>query len=251
MISIFRPVKTNWETQGFGENRACRNPRNNHVVTKKGRFCPAGYQDFYKGVGMEGHNGYDLSTWHGEPLYFPVDADVEWWMRAERDSGGGVGVDVFSKEPIYFSELPKHAGKLAQREWKENNGMVYVKFRFWHLKSVVVGEEEIQVGTFSDGRPQMAPKVELGQLIGYCDSTGASSGDHLHWSMKIVASNSMTLDNDNGYYGAVEFPVNAYENTFIGEVMENLEKQILSLSEQVQKLILTVRAYIARDILKK
>lgn len=250
-MHIFRPVATNWRTQNFGENKACRNPRNNHVVSKRGNFCPAGYEDFYKGIGMLGHNGYDQSTWHGEPLYFPVDADTKWWMRTERDNAGGIGVDVFSKDRIYLKELPPEAGRLARREWEANHGMVYVKFRFWHLKSVRIPEDTIQVGEFADGKPQTAPQVFIGSLIGFCDNTGASSGDHLHWSMKIVNQQSMTLDNDNGYYGAVSFPEGSYENVFVGKVMGDIEKQILSISEVVQKLVVQVRAYLNRDILKK
>jgi hypothetical protein len=107
--------------------------------------------------------------------------------------------------------------------------MVYVKFRFWHLKSVAIADAKRP--TPDDPRP--APNVKTGDLIGYCDSTGQSSGHHLHWSMKIVAENSMTLDANNGYYGAVDFS-SWFENTFVrhgeDEEIRALQLKVIQLA---------------------
>jgi murein DD-endopeptidase MepM/ murein hydrolase activator NlpD len=74
-----------------------------------------------------------------------------------------------------------------------------VKFRFWHAKKNLTRERD---------------PVTAGMQIQDADSTGASGGDHVHWSMKFVDENGSTMDQDNGYYGAVDF-TDWYENTFI------------------------------------
>lgn len=172
-MEIYRPVKTNRKTQAFSESRACSKigVRPFQVVNKRNGKCPIGYESFYEALNMKGHNGEDWHTWHGEPIYFPVKADTTWYAKTEVDSDGGIGVDVISKSPVL------------------EDGS-YVKFRFWHLKNPAVYDGQI---------------ISFGQLIGFADNTGSSSGDHLHWSMKIVDKNGNTLNKDNGYYGAVDF----------------------------------------------
>lgn len=244
---IKRPVKTNDKTQAFGESKACAKVVNGETVkpyvikgTSTGT-CTSGYIPFYEALGMEGHNGEDWRTWNGEPLYFPVEADVEWWTRSSVDADGGIGLDVFSSKRIHLEELPPHSGRLAEEEYQANNGRVYVKFRFWHLKKVLVADARRP--TPEDFRP--APNVIPGQLIAYCDSTGASSGHHLHWSMKIVAENSMTLDGNNGYYGAVDF-----SKWFTNEYILGDPNVVLSpLQTLLMKMIVNLKAL--RDALQK
>lgn len=251
-MKIYRPIKTNRKTQSFGESKACAQ-KDMHgqlaypivVKGKKGGLCPFGFDDFYKMINMLGHNGEDWATWHGEYLYFPVDAvgknglQMKWWSRSEVDDAGGVGLDIFSADRFHLKELPPQAGRLATREWNENKGWVYVKFRFWHLKDILVPDATRPIP--EDPRP--TPNVVLGQLIATCDNTGASSGDHLHWSMKIVAENSMTLDNDNGYTGAVDFS-RWFQNDFVVDVLANLQAQVTTLQDEVNKLIFNIRRFL-------
>ena len=194
---IYRMMKTNVLSQGFGESRACarlnvsKQPiRPFQIKTKRGGECPIGYSDFYALLGMKGHNGRDYTTWYQEPLFFPVIAECEWEAKTEIDSSGGVGLDVFSKTRIKIDVLPKEAGAQARKEFEENDGFMFVKFRFWHAKNNLVAD-----GTL----------IRLGDKIQLCNSTGASSGNHLHFGFKFCSPSRVTLDKNNGYYGAVDF----------------------------------------------
>lgn len=239
-MKIYRPVKTNRLTQEFGESKACvLNTDSTKVITKK-ETCPAGYTDLYAWHNMDGHNGWDHKTWNGEPLYFSVDAETEWWSKSEVDSNGGIGVDIYSSQRIKLDELPPQCGKMARQEWEENDGHVYVKFRFWHLKKVSVPDARRP----SPDVPKKAPNVKFGQLIGLCDSTGQSSGHHLHWGMKIVHPSSMTIDADNGYYGAVDFSAH-YEDEFTLDVLQ-VKAKALSTIELAKQLIATLQAYLSK-----
>jgi len=206
-MKIYRPVRTNRITQKFGANDACAKIVGGRykVVSAKNNLCPVGYSRFYPLIGLRGHNGQDNKTYHGEPLFFPVDIPgMEWYADTEVDPDGGIGVDVISRRPIELQGFTAH-----------------VKFRFWHLKSVAV----------YDGKP-----VKLGDLLGYCDSTGASSGDHLHWAMKRCDDEGNTFNTANGYSGAVDFSPwhEPYKDTFvlthIGE-----QKQLATLQHEFNK----------------
>lgn len=248
-MKIYRPVSTNKRTQTFGESKACaRVDVHKRLILpliirgKANNKCRIGYTSFYEKIGMKGHNGEDWATFRGENLYFNVDAvdkqgkQMEWWSRSEVDNSGGIGVDVFSSKRVYLNKIPKFAGQLAIREYNENRGWVYVKFRYWHLQAVLTADAKRR--TPEEQRP--FPNVELGQLIAKCDSTGASSGDHVHRSMKIVAENAMTLDSNNGFFGAV-YSEDWYENTFIVNVLEDLQEQILTLKQKIDKFVIQIK----------
>ena len=118
----------------------------------------------------------------------------------ETDKDGGIGVDVISPKLGY-------------------------KLRYWHLKSTNV----------YDGQ-----EVKMGQLIGYADNTGTSTGDHLHWSLKKVDKNGKTLNRNNGYYGAVDFS-QYFENEFVLDKLEVKEK-LLTIIQLYHKLILLLKS---------
>ena len=186
-MKIYRPIATNKITQRFGENKACiRIYPPIKIIYKTGLLCPTGYTDFYSKSGLIGHNGYDFKAWRGEPVYFPVVGDFGrvdgWTAMNEVDSNGGRGVNVFSPQS-------------GLGEFK--------KFRFWHLKSSAVDDDQ---------------QIKTGQLLGYADSTGASSSDHVHCDMKIVDSEKNSLNTENGYFGAVDFTPD-FENRFILDVL--------------------------------
>jgi len=215
-MKSYRPVKSNWASQVFGENRACSRTRSDgtyEVQAKIGQTCPIGFSDFYKSMGMEGHNGVDWVTYHGEPVYF-CDEFVGW-VRHENDMDGGLGVDIVSKEPILFCPLcnEKH----------------FIKRRFWHGldrggKSAVVGFEGRTVG--------------LGELVMYADNTGASSGDHLHTSLKWCDKDGVGIHNNNGFYGA--FPDPKFENNFVGDIVK-LNDTYITLIGLLRSLIINLQ----------
>jgi len=129
--------------------------------------------------------------YNGEHVYFSVDADTEWIARDASGGSGGLGTDFISQSRVYLEELPPQAGPEAKRDWGDNDKKIHVSFRLWHAKEVWDDEE-----------------VRLGELCQIGDNTGASSGDHIHFMMKLVDSGSefaRTFDRDNGYKGAVDF----------------------------------------------
>ena len=252
-------MKSNWLTQKFGESKACVQTDINgkmsypvKVISKNG-FCPSGFRDFYKTIGMNSHNGVDHSCWNGEPIYFPVDAPCEWWARNEVDNAGGIGLDIFSDRPIDIGELPKECGRLAVMQFNGiygeprygyEKGKVFVKFRFWHLKKSLVSDSRNNVAGKPEGYRDV--KVKFGDLIALGDSTGASSGDHLHWSLKIVANSSGTLDGNNGWNGSCDFS-KYYENVFVGDVLK-IKQKALTAIEFATKVIFNVRSFIQKMV---
>jgi len=255
---IKRPVETARITQNFGESKACVKTDVNkratypiQIIGKRYLTCPAGYQDFYTTVlGMKAHNGEDRLVYYREPLYFSGIAETKWWGRSEVDSAGGVGVDVFSLDPVSIKEedLPKEMGELAKREWRENRGKIRVKIRHWHLQDVNLADKPmIEIGKHGNGSPQLAPEIQTGDLIGWCNSTGASSANHLHWSIKFVTQNALTLDSNNGYMGACDLR-NFYQDEFILDLYG--KKPILTPSQKISRLILSVKEKKTQDILR-
>ena len=202
-------MKTNRKTQDFDENRACIHPTTKKVVTRTGNTCPAGYTSLYSFYGMKGHNGTDWATWHGEPLYFGGSAKTKWYAKNEVDRVGGMGVDIVSDKPLIDGKR--------------------VKLRYWHLKVPAVW----------DGK-----EIKTGDLIGYSDSTGASSGDHLHEGLKLVDKNGNTIGKTNGYYGAID-PRPYMENTFVLDWLK-VEAQALSAIAQARKLIFQIKALLSK-----
>jgi hypothetical protein len=205
-MKTYRPIKSNWLTQGFGDNRCCAKTDISGglliptvIQAKTGAFCDIGFKDFYKLIGMKGHNGMDWMTWHGEPVYFCD--EFEGWTRHENDTDGGLGVDIVSNKPEKYCEVCKEKH--------------FIKRRFWHGmdrggESALVGFEQ--------------RKVKLGDLVMYADNTGASSGDHLHTSLKWCDVFGNGIHQENGYFGA--FPDEDFENIFVGDIVKLMDLKI-------------------------
>jgi len=118
-----------------------------------------------------------------------------------RDFPAMTGSGVYSEMPIKFESLPPHTPGVKreiEEQWVRAGG-VYLTFRFWHLLSAA---------------KKNGDTILPGEILGYGDSTGASGGNHLHWSMKAHDGFKRTLDADNGYTGAFDF-LPWYDNTFI------------------------------------
>lgn len=200
-MKIYRPIKTNWLTQGFGQEKAMvkvdinGKPYRPFIVKSiPSTGIPKGWAGFYTTIlNMNGHNGEDWMSWNGEPCYFPVKLDnISWHAKNAVDSDGGIGVDIISDHKVTIGS---------------NTG--YIKFRFWHLKESKV----------IDGQP-----VKFGDLIALCDSTGASSGHHLHWSAKWCDKQGNAINKFNGMNGASDFrDLGEFINIF---VLDEINKEI-------------------------
>lgn len=113
---------------------------------------------------MKGHNGIDYFAPRWEPIYASREGVV---VEVETEVERGLGVGILHGP--YDGE--------------------YYKTRYWHLIAM-----DVHIGD----------KVHTGSLIGYADSTGYSSGDHLHFELKKTDSRGNTLNNNNGYFGGID-----------------------------------------------
>src|SRR6185312_491101 len=135
----------------------------------------------YHQFGLDGHNGLDLQAYHGQPVYASHDGTV----TIEVDAHQGHGVVL-----------------LSDQQYDYNGSQCYFKTIYWHLCDT--DKEPNYPYPVKDGQ-----KVKRGDLIGYADNTGFSTGDHLHFGLKPVAIDepAFLLENiaqNNGYLGAID-----------------------------------------------
>ncbi len=190
-------------------------------------------------LGLKGHCGEDWATSFKEPVYFPVAIDnIIWEADTQTDSSGAIIVVVRSTTPVPFKSCPEHiAGSLSQikKQWLALGGL-YLQFWFVHLHSSVV-HDRVQVKT--------------GDLLGYADSTGASSGNHLHWSMKVSDPKSWWyIDGDNGLQGCIDFSP-WYENTFVGDLQPSQEPKLPTFTTKMQYGETSTNVFKLQSTLKK
>lgn len=103
------------------------------------------------------------------------------------------------------------------------NGKHYVT-RYWHLISMDV---------------HLGDAVKLGQLVGYVDSTGYSSGDHLHFELKETDAKGNTLNVDNGFFGAID-PLPFMYPTFAltaSQTITKIREKLALLTDKVADLL--------------
>lgn len=144
----------------------------------------------YTNMGMLGHNGIDFKASHGQPVYAAHDGVC----YPEIDTTGGNGVVIRTNEVFDYSPNP-----------------VYFKTIYWHL---IQDDAVVKTGQV----------VKAGDLIGYADNTGTSSGDHLHFGLKPQAYNESNfaysnVEQNNGYFGSID-PMPYFGN------IETLQKQL-------------------------
>lgn len=159
-------------------------PLKPYYVTQK--FGETAFLDYYKnnGVKFAGHNGLDLICHHGDA----VRATHDGFAYYEVDSKQGQGVVVISKEPFDLLDGTNS----------------FIKTIYWHLCDPVKEPNYISPIRGNDG-----VEVKIGDILGYTDSTGLSTGDHLHFALKPVMRGepNNTFYNvlqENGYNGAID-----------------------------------------------
>jgi murein DD-endopeptidase MepM/ murein hydrolase activator NlpD len=174
------------------------------------------------GINIKGHNGLDYEASHGQPIYATHDGQAffEW------DSNQGEGVVVRSNEMFDFLD-----GTTS-----------YAKTIYWHMCDGVKEPQFKSPITFTNMWGEGQP-VKAGDLIGYADNTGLSTGTHLHFSVKpmlIDESNGTfyNVNQNNGYMGCVD--PTPYFNQWYAEdaqqVLSNLTEQV-SLYQKVVNLL--------------
>jgi murein DD-endopeptidase MepM/ murein hydrolase activator NlpD len=123
-------------------------------------------------AGQDGHNGWDIAAPLGEPIYAPCNG----WL-----------VEQTAKETGYGLRVTMRA---------EAGGMHFMLV-FGHMQRLELNQ------TFGYDWNNKTRPVRAGQAIGYVNSTGASTGNHLHFSvypMKINGEKAII----NGFGGAVD-----------------------------------------------
>lgn len=130
---------------------------------------------FYATLGLKGHNGLDLFAYHGQPVRAAHNGIVTF---AGEDGSAGYGVVIRTED---------------KREY--NGGEAHIKSIYWHL----IPNIPVRAGQ----------RVNVGDIIGYADNTGMSTGDHLHFGCKPVMQGEQdwqwnNIEKGNGYFGAID-----------------------------------------------
>lgn len=188
-LELWYPVKPFNVTQPFGVN---------------GEFYRA------NGINVLGHNGIDVKTEHGQPVYATHDGIVV--NAGIPDNKEGYGVVLRTLEPYEYEP-----GKAA-----------FIKSISWHL----LKEIPVTSGQF----------VKAGEIIGYADNTGFSFGDHLHFAIKPQMPGEQdwmwyNVENENEYFGSIN--PQPFFNGYYAEdasLVVSIFQKIISILKQALKL---------------
>jgi hypothetical protein len=150
----------------------------------------------------------DWGCYYGEPIYWDCYDCNGIVVEISSDATAGVGCDIITEDK---SGIFKHT--------------------FWHFKW---GGIVVKVGQV----------LSSGQLIGYGDSTGYSTGNHLHRQIKKQGRNSMgsyyNINQDNGYQGA-EDPMPYFTNIFIGDTLSAMQQTLNNILAAINKIRLAIK----------
>src|SRR3990167_764037 len=146
----------------------------------------------YNDLGLRSHNGLDIPTWFKEPCYFNYIGKGKL-VSITDDPKLGIGLTFLINDQNYVFQI-----------------------RYWHFQDYI---RTLKVGQ----------EVESGDLLGYCDSTGYSTGNHLHFDLKRAAIRGSDdyeiLNKNNGWFGAID-PDPYWEDKFVLDYIESLKQKI-------------------------
>lgn len=121
---------------------------------------------------------------------FGVNPDTYAWLGIKGHNGLDLtyenGTEVFASHDgtaEFASDSSKGLGVTITDNEK--------KTIYWHLKDAIKPLGSVWT-------------VKQGELIGWGDTTGFSTGPHLHYGLKLLDINGNVLNRDNGYDGAVD-----------------------------------------------
>jgi len=175
---------------------------------------PATYAQF----NIKGHNGIDFRAVHGQPVRAAHDGMAYW----EVDDNQGCGVVIRSDKTYDY-----------------NGEQTHFKTIYWHLCASNM-EPAFVSPVFMFGRDHHgAPlPVKTGDIIGFADNTGFSTGDHLHFGLKPQAMNEdngvwYNTEQNNGFAGAID-PQPFFNGHYASQV-DALEKVISQTQVAIEK----------------
>lgn len=170
---LFWPISPKVINQFFGENKACIDDATATKYIYKETAAVCPVGFHSMYSMMKGHNGIDLNAKRWQPVYAAQSGRVDE-VCTEMARGLGIGIRTLAP-----------------------NGKWY-RHRYWHFIALDV---------------ESGDELKTGDLIGYADSTGYSTGDHLHFELKEVDFYGRVLNQGNGYFGAVD-PMPFMEDKF-------------------------------------
>lgn len=180
------------------------------------------------GINIKGHNGLDLKAYHGQPIYAVHDGTALYQV----DSGQGHGVILITDVPYDYE---------GSEEFGYSGGTSLLKTVYWHMCDPIK-EPKFKSPIADKG----AVQIKKGDLLGYADSTGFSTSDHLHFAIKPVAKIGENLYtwgntlNSNGYSGCID-PMPYFESQIYVQELQakkiSLMRQLLTLLYQKYKII--------------
>lgn len=140
------------------------------------------------GVPIVAHNGIDFGASHGQPVYAAHDGSA--YLEVDEKQGHGVVIrtnEMFDK--------------------RDGTGLCYKKTIYWHLCDG--SEPQFKSPILATDMNGAGQPVKEGDIIGYADNTGLSTGDHLHFGMKEQDKNESNgvwhnLNQGNGMMGAID-----------------------------------------------
>jgi len=124
---------------------------------------------FYGQWNMSGHNGIDFDKNLGTPIWAVCDGII---FEAHLDEVG------------YGNYVGQYSDPIS---WDNNKIKLDVVYGHQQKVNVVIGQ-----------------KVKKGDIIGWVDSTGISTGDHLHLGVRVRNKDNQVLDYNNGYLGYID-----------------------------------------------
>ena len=113
----------------------------------------------YVQFGIKGHNGLDGFATYGQTIYASHDGMAKW----EIDANQGEGVVIVSND-----------------EYDYKNQKVHFKSVYWHMVDGIKDPKFV----CPIPRDGTMVAVKTGDIIGYADNTGFSTGTHVHWGLK-------------------------------------------------------------------
>lgn len=174
------------------------------------------------GINITGHNGQDAQAYHGQPIYASHDGTAYY----EVDNSQGHGVVIVSDKPYDF-----------------NGKDTYFKTIYWHMCDPL--HEPRYASPFYRGKNNSGEGivVKAGDIIGFADSTGLSTGDHLHYGLKPIRVGKAVLSGDAPDVGIGDW-VNVLPNNgtsgaidptpyFNGFYAEKAKERVVVLTTQV------------------
>lgn len=125
-------------------------------------------------IPIVGHNGTDLSATYGQKVYAAHDGMA--YQQVDEREGHGVVI-------------------ITADQYEYKSGQAFMKSVYWHLINSIPISKTGQ-------------KVKAGDVIGYADSTGLSTGNHLHFAIKPMryaySGDYSNIEQSNGYLGAID-----------------------------------------------